>query len=84
MAQALANSMDLGGRLASVHAAPSVQRALQAIRTHDVSADQIDYAILAAINVTLCLSSGGSDRVAEGFNRDLALSGGRVPSAEPL
>jgi len=59
--------------------APSVRRALHAIRSHHVPADQIDYAILAAINVTLCLLSGCNDRVAEGFNRDLAVSGGRIP-----
>jgi cell division protein ZapA (FtsZ GTPase activity inhibitor) len=59
--------------------APSVRRALAAIRSHHVPADQIDHAILAAINVTLCLLSGCNDRVAEGFNRDLAVSGGRVP-----
>jgi hypothetical protein len=29
----------------------------------------------AAINVTLCLASGGGDRVAEGFNNDIAISG---------
>ena len=57
--------------------APSVRRALRAISLHGIRADQIDYAILAAINVTLCLSSNGDDRVAEGFNRDVAASGGR-------
>lgn len=60
--------------------APSVHRALQAIRLHRVPAEQIDDAILAAINVTLCLSSDGNDRVAEGFNRDIAVSGGRIPN----
>ena len=55
--------------------APSVHRALRAIRAHNVPADQIDRAILAAINVTLCLVSGGNDRVAEGFNGDVAASG---------
>ena len=59
--------------------APSVQGALQAIVTHQIPADQIDCAILAAINVTLCLLSNGDDRVAEGFNRDTAISGGRAP-----
>jgi len=61
--------------------APSVRRALQAIRSYQVPADQIDRAILAAINVTLCLLSGGNDRVAEGFNRDVAVSGGRSSPA---
>lgn len=59
--------------------AQSVDRALRAIRAHDIPADQIDYAILAAINVTLCLLSAGDDQVAEGFNRDIAASGGRLP-----
>jgi hypothetical protein len=55
--------------------APSVTRALNAIQRYSVQPEQIDQAILSAINVTLCLASGGSDRVAEGFNRDIALSG---------
>jgi len=55
--------------------APSVTRALQAIKRHGTGPDQIDYAILAAINVTLCLLSDGNDQVAEGFNRDIALNG---------
>ena len=33
--------------------------------------DQIDNAILAAINITLCLASNGDGRVAEGFNSDI-------------
>jgi cell division protein ZapA (FtsZ GTPase activity inhibitor) len=62
--------------------APSVARALQAIKRYDARPEQIDYAILAAINVTLCLASCGDDRVAEGFNNDIAASGrayGRTP-----
>jgi cell division protein ZapA (FtsZ GTPase activity inhibitor) len=55
--------------------APSVTRALQAIKRYGAQPEQIDHAILSAINVTLCLASGGSDRVAEGFNRDIAASG---------
>jgi hypothetical protein len=55
--------------------APSVTRALQAIKRYGAQPEQIDQAILAAINVTLCLASGGSDRVAEGFNSDIASSG---------
>jgi len=55
--------------------AQSVTRALRAIKLYQVSAEQIDHAILAAINVTLCLASGGNDQVAEGFNRDVAISG---------
>jgi cell division protein ZapA (FtsZ GTPase activity inhibitor) len=55
--------------------APSVTRALQAIKRYGVRPEQIDHAILSAINVTLCLASGGNDRVAEGFNSDIAASG---------
>ena len=61
--------------------AQSVTRALQAIRRYQPQPDQIDQAILAAINVTLCLASGGDDRVAEGFNHDIALSGHAFPRA---
>lgn len=57
--------------------APSVLRALQAIKRYDAQPEQIDHAILSAINVTLCLASGGDDRVSEGFNQDVALSGRR-------
>jgi hypothetical protein len=52
---------------------PSVTRALTAIRRHNARPEQIDHVILAAINVTLCLLSGGDNQVAEGFNHDLAL-----------
>lgn len=55
--------------------AASVTRALLAIKRYKPAPDQIDQAILSAINVTLCLASGGNDRVAEGFNADIALSG---------
>lgn len=55
--------------------APSVLRALEAIRRYDAKPEQIDHAILCAINVTLCLASGGDDRVSEGFNQDVAHSG---------
>jgi cell division protein ZapA (FtsZ GTPase activity inhibitor) len=57
--------------------ASSVRRALDAISRYGVDAEQIDQAILAAINVTLCLVSCGNDRVAEGFNRDIAGNGRR-------
>ncbi|HKF71976.1 MAG TPA: hypothetical protein VKB68_09505 [Stellaceae bacterium] len=50
----------------------SVTRALQAFKRYAVSPEQIDYAMLSAINVTLFLTSGGDDRVSDGFNRDLA------------
>jgi hypothetical protein len=52
-----------------------VTRALQAVRRYGAAPDQIDHAILCAINATLCLCSGGDDRVAEGFNHDLAMNG---------
>jgi cell division protein ZapA (FtsZ GTPase activity inhibitor) len=55
--------------------APSVTRALQAIKRYGAQPEQIDQTILAAINVTLCLASSGNDRVAEGFNSDIASSG---------
>jgi len=55
--------------------APSVSRALSTIRRYGAGPDTIDYAILAAINVTLCVASGGNDRVAEGFNDDIARNG---------
>jgi cell division protein ZapA (FtsZ GTPase activity inhibitor) len=57
--------------------AASVTRALQAIKRYNRQADQIDGAILAAINITLCLASGGDDRVAEGFNNDILVNGQR-------
>jgi hypothetical protein len=55
--------------------APSVTHALEAIKRYGVAPEQIDHAVLSAINVTLYLSSGGDDRVSEGFNRDLAGNG---------
>ena len=57
--------------------AQAVTRALQTIRRYNPAPEQIDHAILAAINVTLCLISGGNDRVAEGFNGDIAGNGRR-------
>ena len=53
----------------------SVTRALQAVDQHKARPEQIDSVIIAAINVTLCLASGGDDRVAEGFNNDIAVNG---------
>ncbi|HEY0835400.1 MAG TPA: hypothetical protein VGE72_15975 [Azospirillum sp.] len=55
--------------------ASSVARALSAIKRYDARPEQIDHAILSAINVTLYLASNGDDRVSEGFNRDIAVSG---------
>jgi hypothetical protein len=57
------------------HMAPSVTRALRALRRYNIDPDQIDRTILNAINATLCLASNGNDRVAEGFNHDIAVSG---------
>jgi hypothetical protein len=53
----------------------SVTLALKAISRHNMPAGRIDEAILAAINVALCLASGGDDRVAEGLNHDIAING---------
>jgi cell division protein ZapA (FtsZ GTPase activity inhibitor) len=63
--------------------AQAVTRALHAIRRYGAGPEQIDHAILAAINVTLCLLSGGNDRVAEGFNSDIALNGRGFGRAQP-
>ncbi len=63
--------------------AASVTRALNAIKRYDAGPEHIDRAILAAINVTLCLASGGNDRVAEGFNNDIATSGTRFAWVSP-
>jgi hypothetical protein len=52
-----------------------VTRALQTVHRYNAAPEQIDYAILAAINATLCLCSGGDDQVAEGFNHDIAANG---------
>lgn len=61
--------------------ARAVTRALRSIRRYDAAPEQIDHAILAAINVTLCLVSNGNDRVAEGFNGDIARNGRDFASA---
>ena len=63
--------------------APSVTRALSTIKRYNAGPEQIDRAILAAINVTLCLASDGNDRVAEGFNADIANSGSRFAWVSP-
>lgn len=61
----------------------AVARALRAIDRYKVRPEEIDGMIIAAINVTLCLASCGDDRVAEGFNRDIRVSGGRFDRAVP-
>ena len=55
--------------------APSVTRALQAIKRHAATPEQIDHAVLSAINVTLYLACRGNDRVLDAFNRDIAENG---------
>jgi len=55
--------------------APSVARALSAIRRHHAAPEQIDHAILCAINLTLYLAGNGDDRVSDGFNKDIERSG---------
>jgi len=57
----------------------SVARSLAAIKRYQLPPEQIDMAILAAINVSLCLESNASDQVAEGFNRDIAANGRLFP-----
>ncbi len=52
-----------------------VGRALRAIDHHGIAPERIDHAILAAINVTLCVISHGDARVANGFNDDIARNG---------
>ena len=51
--------------------------ALETIRRYNVAPEQIDFTILCAINATLCIRSNGDDRVAEGFNSDIATNGNR-------
>jgi hypothetical protein len=55
--------------------AQSVACALRAVHRHQARPEQIDSFIIAAINVTLCLVSGGGDRVAEALNHDISTSG---------
>ena len=56
-----------------------VTRALAAIRRHELQPEQIDHAILAAINIGLCLESNGDRHVAEGFNSDITINGRGYP-----
>jgi hypothetical protein len=62
----------------------SVTRSLEAIKRYAVAADRIDDVILAAINASLCLVSDGDDRVAEGFNDDIARNGRNFGSRQPV
>jgi len=53
----------------------SVTRALQAIKRYAATPEQIDHAVLSAINLTLYLACRGNDRVLDAFNRDIAENG---------
>jgi hypothetical protein len=60
-----------------------VTRALQTIRRYNVAPEKIDFAILCAINATLCIRSNGDERVAEGFDSEIAANASRFKH-EPL
>jgi hypothetical protein len=63
-------------RKVSARSEPStVARSLETIKRYELRPEEIDEAILAAINVSLCLESDGDDLVAEGFNHDLVING---------
>jgi len=53
----------------------TVARSLDVIKRYELSPEEIDDAILAAINVSLCLESDGDEQVCEGFNHDLVING---------
>ena len=53
----------------------TVARSLDTIKRYELAPEEIDDAILAAINVSLCLESDGDDMVAEGFNHDIVING---------
>ena len=55
----------------------SVARALRTIANFQIPPERIDATILAAINVTLYVKSGGDLRASEGFCDDCAASRGR-------
>lgn len=52
-----------------------VPRILDAIRRYGIEPEEIERVILMAINIGLCLESGGDDQVAEGFNHDVLVNG---------
>ncbi len=60
-----------------------VSRSLQTIKRYSVTPERIDDAIIAAINASLCLVSGGDDHVAEGFNDDIARNGRNFDRTPP-
>jgi len=62
----------------------SVSRSLHTIKRYSLAAERIDDAILAAINASLCLTSGGDDHIAEGFNDDIARNGRNFGRRDPL
>ena len=62
----------------------SVSRSLQTIKRYSLAPEQIDDAILAAINANLCLASDGDDHVAEGFNDDIARNGRNFGRQKPV
>ena len=62
----------------------SVSRSLQTIKRYSLAAERIDDAILAAINASLCLTSGGDNHVAEGFNDDIARNGRNFGRQNPI
>ena len=53
----------------------SLTRSLETIKRYGIEPEQIDDVIVAAINASLCLTSDSDDRVAEGFNNDIARNG---------
>jgi hypothetical protein len=73
--QDLSRAASKSRRLAAKSSCSSVARTLEAIKRYDVQPEEIDDAILAAINISLCLESDGDDHVAEGFNHDIVING---------
>ncbi len=63
--------------------APSVTRALQAIKRYAAPPEQIDHAVLSAINLTLYLACRGDDRILDAFNADVAKNGRDFHHATP-
>jgi hypothetical protein len=61
--------------LENIMAVSPTRRCLDTIKRYHIEPEQIDDVILTAINASLCLVSDGDDRVAEGFNEDIALNG---------
>ncbi len=53
----------------------TVARSLDVIKRYELAPEEIDDAILAAINVSLCLESDGDYQVCDGFNHDIVING---------